>query len=379
MFMGWRVMPRAMMALVLVTIVSVAMLIGSVRPPMAETGVSSWFQRLIPKKPRKTQSVPAKPVQPAAELEKAAPASGKRLKRASLGKTMVVPSGDDAAYIAFDQGQYLTALRLAEAKAKQDDPQAHTLIGRLYSEGLGVPQNELTAAKWYRRGAELGDIEAMFAFGVMLASGKSIKKDPAGAAQMFERAAMKGHAYAHYNLGLLFLSGKGKPENPYRAAQHLGYAARKGIAEAQYDLAALYQRGHGVEPDAYKAAQLLHRAANKGLTAAQYEYAVMLLRGHGLNADRPKALDYLKAAADKGLGGAQNRLAHIYAIGIVGTAKNPVEAAKWRMIARDNGIKDKALDAKIAKYPKNVLASATAAAQRFGDRALVGIGGGRTK
>lgn len=346
-------------------------------PAMAETGVSSWFQQLIPQRSRKTRPVAKPAAQPSVTLGRQAPVKNSRLKRVPLGKTLVVPSGEDAAYIAFDQGQYLTALRLAEAKAKQNDPQAHTLIARLYADGLGVPKDELKAAKWYRRGAELGDIEAMFAFGVMLISGSAIKRDAVGAGQMFERAARKGHAQAHYNLGLLFLSGKGKPENPYRAAQHLNFAARKGIVEAQYDLAALYQRGHGVKPDAFKAASWLRRAAEKGLAAAQYEYAVALLRGRGFNADRPKAIDYLTAAADKGVAGAQNRLAHVYALGITGLAKNPVEAAKWRLIARGNGIKDKALDAQIAKYPKRVLAAAEAAARRFGERSLVGLGGGK--
>ena len=342
---------------------------------LAETGESSWLKRKVPQTPQRKV--------PSTKVPRKAKGQGivkttvpEQPKRVPLGKTMVTPSGEDAAYIAFDQGQYLTALRLAKARAKEKDPQAHTLIGRLYAEGLGVPVNQLTAAKWYRRGAELGDIESMFAFGVILAKGKAIKQDHNGAADMFERAARKGHAYAHYNLGLLFLSGKGKPENAFRGAQHLEYAARQGIPEAQYDLAALYQHGHGVDADAYRASSWLRSAADKGLAAAQYEYATVLLRGHGINADRPKILDYLKSAADKGVVGAQNRLGHVYAIGIVGVSKSELEAAKWRMVARDAGFKDKALDAIIAKYPKKLLASARAAASDYRNRALVGLGGG---
>ncbi len=45
---------------------------------------------------------------------------------------------------------------LAELAARRDDPQAHTLIGRIYAEGLGVPKDEGTAARWYARAAELG-------------------------------------------------------------------------------------------------------------------------------------------------------------------------------------------------------------------------------
>ena len=136
---------------------------------------------------------------------------------------------DDAAYVAFDQGKYLTALKLAEEAARRDDPQAHTLIGRIYADGLGVPKDDSTAARWYARAAELGDIPGMLALGTMLAEGRGVAKDMNLAAEMFEKAAATGDPLANYNLGLMFLRGTGKPENPYRAAQHIQYAAEKGI------------------------------------------------------------------------------------------------------------------------------------------------------
>src|SRR5262245_27213068 len=74
--------------------------------------------------------------------------------------------GEDAAYEAFDQGKYLTALQLAAKAAELGDPQAHTLVGRIYAEGYGTSKNSALAAQWYARGAELGDPEAMFALGV---------------------------------------------------------------------------------------------------------------------------------------------------------------------------------------------------------------------
>ena len=120
-------------------------------------------------------------------------------------------------YEAFDQGKYLTALQLAVKAAEQGDPQAHTLVGRIYAEGYGAPKNSALAAQWYARGAELGDPEAMFALGVMLAEGQGVAKDREAAGQMFEAAASRKHPLANYNLALLFLKGDGKPENPHRA------------------------------------------------------------------------------------------------------------------------------------------------------------------
>ncbi|MGI9520607.1 MAG: tetratricopeptide repeat protein [Hyphomicrobiaceae bacterium] len=333
----------------------------------AQDGTSSWVKRT--KAPHKSEAPPLSPRDAATEtplrLKGTLQPRNLTTRRTPLGKLLVTPSGEDAAYIAFDQGQYLTALRLAKARAKKADPQAHTLIGRLHAEGLGVAKNTLAAAQWYRRGAELGDIEAMFALGLILVGSDEVKRDPQGAGQMFERAARKGHPYAHYNLALLFLSGNGKPENPYRAAQHLEYAARKGIASAQYDLAALYEKGVGVDVDAYKSAFWLRKAAENGLPAGQFEYAMVLLRGYGFNADRPRALDFLRAAANNGLASAQNRLAYVYADGIVGTQPNPKLAAKWRMIARASGLTDSVLDERITSMPDQILAEARKEADAF--------------
>ncbi|MGE5265995.1 MAG: tetratricopeptide repeat protein, partial [Deltaproteobacteria bacterium] len=110
------------------------------------------------------------------------------------------PADDDAAYVAFDQGHYLTALSLAEARAALGDPQAHTLIGRIYEGGLGVGKDDITAARWYARAAELGDVPAMLAFGNMLAEGRGVGKDRAAAAELYEKAAITGDPLANYNL-----------------------------------------------------------------------------------------------------------------------------------------------------------------------------------
>lgn len=274
------------------------------------------------------------------------------------------PEKDDA-YLAFDQGRYLTALKLAEDLAKRGDALAHTLVARIHAEGLGVPKDEALAASWYKRAAELGDVNAAFAYGVMLAEGRGIEKNRAAAAEMFERAARTGHAAANYNLGLLFLKGDGKPENPIRAAQHIAYAAEKGIAAAQYDLATLYQSGVGVPHDAVETSRWLRAAADQGMPAAQYEYAVLLLRGLGLRADEPKAVDYLTGAAEKNVAGAQNRLAYVYHEGI-GVDKSDVEAAKWRIIAKANGFgEDKTMDDLVAGLKKGDREKAEAAARAW--------------
>jgi len=47
----------------------------------------------------------------------------------------------------------------------------------MYEKGRGVPQDDKTAVKWYRRAAEQGDAEAQGNLGAMYAFGKGVLKD----------------------------------------------------------------------------------------------------------------------------------------------------------------------------------------------------------
>ncbi|MET1045870.1 MAG: hypothetical protein ABWX70_04080, partial [Hyphomicrobium sp.] len=106
-----------------------------------------------------------------------------------------------------------------------------------------------------------------------------------------------------------------------------------------------------VDANALEAANWLSRASDQGFAVAQYDYAIRLLQGFGLTKDEPKIPALLKAAAEKGIAGAQNRLAYVYLDGIK-VKKDPIEAAKWRLIAKKNGFDDKALDDIVAKMSK---------------------------
>lgn len=359
------------------TCLALAMLIASISPGFGQES-SSWSSgtmttpsqrpggpKLLTKDRSKSPTAADKPIR----AQPASPGPGPKFapsmstpantlpsvppaRQPTTGDTTVAKSSsDDAAYEAFEQGRYLTALELARAASERGEPQAHMLIGRIYQEGLGVALDPVLAAQWYRRGAELGDVESMFAFAMMLAEGEGIQKNRAGAAQMFEEAAVRGHALANYNLALLFLTGDGKPANPHRAAAHLEFAAEAGVAAAQYDLATLYATGTGVEPSAFKASEWLRRAAEAGYTEAEIEYAVWLFQGRGVPVSQSAGVMYFRSAAQKGSPVAQNRLARCYAHG-AGVQADPVQAAKWHLIAKAAGLADKQLDALVARLSR---------------------------
>ena len=63
-------------------------------------------------------------------------------------------AAESPAYVAFAQGQYQTALKLAETEAAQGSKEAYTLLGEIYSEGLGVAQDFSKAADAYAKAAD---------------------------------------------------------------------------------------------------------------------------------------------------------------------------------------------------------------------------------
>src|SRR5262249_16393250 len=151
----------------------------NVRSAPAE--VAPIYQPTPPRPPEgslATGSIEALPVLPPP------PEEGSAQNVSTVAKTP--EPGEEAPYEAYDQGKYLTALELAAKAAEKGDPQAHTLIGRIYAEGAGTRKDLRLAAKWYARGAELGDAHAMFAYGLLLAEGQGVTKNRAAAAQMFE-------------------------------------------------------------------------------------------------------------------------------------------------------------------------------------------------
>ena len=291
----------------------------------------------------------------------------------SVGQTHA--ADDNAAYEAFDQGKYLTALTLAQKAAAAGDAIAHTLIGRIYAEGFGVPKDAASAAKWYARGAELGDIESAFALGVLHAQGAGVAKSYPDAARYFETAALKGHSLANYNLALLFLKGEGKPFNPKRAFGHMRYAAEQGVIAAQYDLGTLYATGEGVEPNAFESALWIGKAAAQGHTEAQVDYAVILFKEHDLPPDqkltlRKQGYTLLLSAAEKGLPIAQNRLAQAFANGL-GVDKNMADAMKWHLVAKSAGVDDETLEGLLRRLSKSDREKAQRSADEWLERAVV--------
>jgi hypothetical protein len=109
-----------------------------------------------------------------------------------LAQTLGIAKGNsDAAYDAYQEGRYATALRLARSPAAEGDARAQSVLGLLYYHGHGVPQDEAEAMKWFRNAANRGDARAQYQLGLFYANGYAGETDNVSAHMWFNLAAVR--------------------------------------------------------------------------------------------------------------------------------------------------------------------------------------------
>ena len=134
---------------------------------------------------------------------------------------------------AFQSGDYATALKQWMPLAEKDDAEVQRNIGIMYQQGLGVPQSDAEAAKWYRRAAENGHARAQQNLGIMYEEGVGVPQDYLEAAKWYRMSAAGGNVNAKLNLGFIFENGfPGVPLNIVLAHMWYNLAAAQGSTDA---------------------------------------------------------------------------------------------------------------------------------------------------
>ena len=158
-------------------------------------------------------------------------------------------AGRDAAIL----GDYPTAVSKLRPIAAQGDARAQSLLGVLYANGLGVPQDLVLARQWWEKAAAQGDADAQIGLGLLYSKGEGVPQDYVQARQWYEKAAAQGKAIAQISLGTLYAYGYGTPKDYQQAARWFRFAADQGDALAQMKLGVMYERGDGVSQDIVEA------------------------------------------------------------------------------------------------------------------------------
>ena len=166
--------------------------------------------------------------------------------------------------------------------AEKGDARAQYNLGKMYSKGEGVMQDNAEAMSWYRKAAEQGHVNAQGMLGFMYANGEGVPQDDAAAVVWFRRAAEKkvitganvtatreGSAYAQLYLGIMYESGRGVPLNSAEAVKWFRRSADQGLADAQFNLGLMYATGRGVLKDTVLAHMWSNIAGANGIEEAR--------------------------------------------------------------------------------------------------------------
>ena len=134
--------------------------------------------------------------------------------------------------------------------ANAGDASAQVMLGDMYKQARGVPQDRTQAAKWYRLAADSGNAEAEFKLGDAYYLGHGVPEDHAEAVKWYRLAAGHGNAEAQIQVGRAYYSGDGVPEDAAEAVKwwrlavdQYRLAADQGNAEAQLQLGFIYRNG----------------------------------------------------------------------------------------------------------------------------------------
>ena len=232
---------------------------------------------------------------------------------------------------------YEPAKKLSEVMKKAE---------RFFEAAFKAYQNEQydTALKSFTTLADKGHPDALYNLGMMYFGGKGCEKDYSKAVHYYEQAAGQGHAAACYSLGLMYYGGFGVEKNLCKALQLIEQAADTGIVSAQKTCGDMYMKGVGTKVDLDKARKWFTLASEQGdEEAKQYLQAMEIPDGYLLIAanyaeqgDDEHYNELVAVAASQGSKLAQNKLGHRYIVG------RDVEidldmARKWLKLAADQG------------------------------------------
>jgi hypothetical protein len=125
------------------------------------------------------------------------------------------------------------------AAAKNRHPSACHVLGSMYMEGNGMPQDKVLGEKYLRCAADGGEPGAQLELGMAYRTGGGAGgvRDDEKAAALIRKAADKGNAEAQYRLAEMYRYGYGVKRDPAEAKRLLRAAMAQGHAEANKMLA----------------------------------------------------------------------------------------------------------------------------------------------
>lgn len=133
--------------------------------------------------------------------------------------------------VAYNKGDYATALREWVPLAQKGHPNAQNNLGVMYREGEGVKQSYKEASKWFKLSALQGDAEAQNNLGWLYDNGWGVSQDYNEAVKWYKRSAEQGDGLAQINLGVNYGLGYGIQQDFVRSLMWVVLATANGEEE----------------------------------------------------------------------------------------------------------------------------------------------------
>lgn len=129
-------------------------------------------------------------------------------------------------------------------------------LGMFEIKGVdGCAQNDLNAARHFKKGCQEGHPVGCYLYGSMLLEGRTLRQDVPQSMEYFEKGCEGNDYRSCWFLGAAYLAGRhGKPRDPAAAQPYLETACNVNFTQACHALAVMYGKGDvGVPADAAKA------------------------------------------------------------------------------------------------------------------------------
>ena len=212
-----------------------------------------------------------------------------------------------------NHGDYKRAVKYLEQAAAHGNYEAKSHLGMIYFTGFGsISQDYGKAAGWWKEGvAQKGSPEAQYAFGKMYFEGLGVPQNYEQAFKWIKKAAEQKLSDSYALLGKIYFEGLGVPQDYKQAAKWWRKIFGSNDADVHYQMGLMYYEGRGVKKSYKMAVKWWKKAAARGYVEAQYKLGLMYVNGWGIPQNREKAVKWWKEAAEQGHIVARNHLENI--------------------------------------------------------------------
>lgn len=234
---------------------------------------------------------------------------GKTQEKVSISRENFDKEYEKAAQY-YTNEQYEKAFPILQHLAEQDYAPAQSLLGYLYANGSGVPQDMKRAMEWLQKAAEQGDAIAQGNLSSLLQAAGDYEQ----AVKWLTKAAEQGDANAQYTLGLIYMQGEIVEHSWEDGKKWLLESKKNGMDPATIEELAngIYLSGlHWYQKRAFNAMWILELAGELGNADALFKLGTCYEEGYIMDKDIPQAKSYFTKAAELGHASAKNHLASI--------------------------------------------------------------------